>query len=229
MAPRRSFNARIDEKLAQLRERGESGIATGPESDFRAYAKAALTIADDDEPLKKLFDATRLDPNNPAHWAALVGVLAKLRFGSRKKGRRQRWTTDELSQFVHEYYKLDQTHTKWSAGRICKKLVADNERYAKLSDQTLRRRFQDALNDDNIALVKDSFSDDDVKEWLERRRRSGRGLKGLVSVREIMLGETIEMILSGLHKLERKQGNNFRSKKMIERISEHLFRSKPPN
>jgi hypothetical protein len=176
-------------------------------------AETALTLRDGDEHLRKTFEDANLDPRNPAHWAEVARAFANVLFGSRKPGRRRRWTNDELSQFLKTFYPIKDEHPKWSDLRVCEKLVKDHGRYAKLSAETLRRRLQDALGRDKNELKEKVFTDRDVKEWLDRRRRRGRGLKGIVAVREIMLHELVDGILSGWSKLERKRGPNSRSRK----------------
>jgi hypothetical protein len=213
---RKSVKARIDEELAKLRQRSreaEADLKAISESDWGATSKTALTLRDNDDYLKKAFEAADLDPGNPYHWAELARIPARLRFGSRKAGRRQRWTIDELCQLLRGAYQIEKEHPKWSDRRICEKLVRDHERYAKLSAETLRRRLQDALAQNKYEILEEVFTSREEKEWLERRIKQGRGIKGIASVREIMLLEVIETILSGWHKLERKQGSNSRSRK----------------
>jgi hypothetical protein len=213
---RKSVNARIDEELARLRNRpreAEARIRALAESDWGAASKTALTLRDNDDYLKKAFEAADLDLRDPHHWAELARTLARLRFGSRKAGRRQRWTIDELCQLLKATYQVKKEHPKWSDLRISQKLVKDHERYAKLSAETLRRRLQDGLAQNKYEIMEKVFTSREGKDWLERRIKQGRGIKGIASVREIMLLEVIETILSGWRKLERKQGSDSRSTK----------------
>jgi hypothetical protein len=60
----KSIKARIDEELAKLRQRPretEADIKALSKSDWGAASKAALTLRDNDDYLKKAFEAADLD------------------------------------------------------------------------------------------------------------------------------------------------------------------------
>jgi hypothetical protein len=201
---RRGFNARIGEELARLRERpreGEAGTNELLESDWCALARTALTLSDGDEALEKLFVAAGLNPRNPSHWKFLVHVLARA-FDLGKRGRPRRWGPEELCQLLNDFDRVHAKYAKESDIRICERLVNSHERYANVSAQTLRRKFQDALK--RNPLIENVLKGRDESDWLRRRKKGGWRLKGSVSVRELMRFEILETIMTGWRKLGRK-------------------------
>jgi hypothetical protein len=201
---RKSVKARIGEELARLKERpreGEAGINELLKSDWCALARTALTLADGDEALEELFVAADLNPKNPSHWKFLVRVLAKA-LGSGKRGRPRRWSPEELCQLLNDFDRVRARYEKESDIRICERLVNSHERYANMSAQTLRRKFQDALN--RNPLIENVLKGREESDWLRRRKKGGWRLKGSVSVRELIRFEILETIMTGWRKLGRK-------------------------
>jgi hypothetical protein len=219
MKTRKGVKARIDQELASLRQRpreAEAGYAPFLEGDWAAFAKTALTLGTDKQ-LKELFAVGELDSNNPFHWRDLAKVLAKLRFGVPKSGRRRKWKAQDLCQLANDVASMANQYSKWSVLRMCEKLVRDNPRYAGQNPATLRRQFYEAIkNPEAVELIRNIVNgrdDQDWHNWLRSRLKPGQRMKASASVREIVGHEILQMIMSGWRNVERKQESKIRSKK----------------
>lgn len=205
--PPKGVKALIDREFARLKSRprdAEAGIETLSIIDRAAVIETALSLRADDGALRNVFAAADLDPTNPFHWAEIARIVAQLRFGSRKPGRRQRWGPQEYCQLLNDIDHVHHDHPKWSLSKVCEQLVKHHDRYASLKAQTLRRRFQEARDPHKNSLLENILKNRDKNDWLNRHKRPGWRMKASASVRELMLNEIIETIMTGWQKLERK-------------------------
>jgi hypothetical protein len=205
---RKGVASRIAQETANLRERpreAEAGIDILLRSDWSAVAKAALTVGDNDEALKQLFADADLDVRNPVHWALLVRLLANLRLKSRR-GAPLQWEPMELCQLLTDVDRVHHGSPGLSIERICQKLVKEPRYKEVKSASTLRRLFYRALDPKTNPLVGRVLEGRNENDWLRSRRKAGWRMKGAVSVREIMLDEIIETLMTSWRKKPARDG-----------------------
>jgi hypothetical protein len=209
---RKSTRKRIDDKLAELRNRprdAEAGIRALPPTDRPAIYRAAFALGPGDEKIAQLFADGDLDPTNPFHWQMLARALAELRCGLGKRGRRPKWTSPQLSQLLNDFDRIRSANPNWSRSKICRHLVT-LEHYKKLELKwtTLRRRLQDALDPRKNLLLQHILDgrhagDREQRRDTVRRARKGWGRKAAFSVDHQLLEEIINTIGTGWLRVER--------------------------
>ncbi len=207
MAQPKGTRARIDQQLAKLRDRpreAEAGIKDLLQSDPAAVYRTALTVDPDDLPMRQLFAAADLDPADPFHWKKLVTILAALR--SQRPGAPLRWGPTELHQLMIDVDRIHSRYSRRSLDRICEELIAQGGRYKDFKPGTLRRKFYDSFDEQKNPLLRNVLDGRDEEDWLNRIKKSGRRVKGAVSIRDLMRSEVIETIMTAWRKLERKRG-----------------------
>jgi hypothetical protein len=204
---RKGVVARIDEEIARLERPREAEVGIGVllRTDWSAVARAALTIGDNDQALRQLFSAADLDVANPLHWASLVRSFANLRLRSRR-GAPLQWGPMELCQLLTDVDRIRQESPRLSIERVCQKLVKESRYKEVKSASTLRRLFYRALDAKTNPLIGYVLEGRNEDDWLRSRRKDGWRLKGAVSVREIMLDEIIETLMTSWRKKPVREG-----------------------
>jgi hypothetical protein len=103
------------------------------------------------EPILRAFDEFGLNRSNPFAWRLLVFVFAEVHFGTHRSaaGAPTKWTDRKWCNLLSDFNQMQVRHPNASEAAICSHLTKDRElqqRYSKISPETIRRNLQYARN-----------------------------------------------------------------------------------
>jgi hypothetical protein len=137
----------------QKRQWHEGDLDLNDPEIFATYADAAVSLRSDpiDWPLRKAFNAAKLDPKNPLSWRILLNAFCWSHFPpERKSGTGTFWTNDRYCKLLVEIYSLkpNRSGSRWE-NQACTKLaqrrLSEFVRNGEpLSGEALRRALQQA-------------------------------------------------------------------------------------